>query len=247
MKRSQALVVIAAIVVLAGAAGIYGFATLFLHPAPSAVSLDPGSSQPSASIGAVPSGATSTLAAGPDGTWSVDASIGSFSDFSDSWVGYRVDETLAGNTANPAVGRTPDVTGTLTLDGTKITSVDITADLTTLESDDRRRDGQLRQQGIQTAQFPQAAFKLTAPIDLGSVPEDGATLKATATGELTLHGVTKPVQIPIQARLSGDVVTVVGSLEIQFADYSIDRPTSFAVLSVEDHGTIELQLHFRHK
>jgi polyisoprenoid-binding protein YceI len=247
VKRSQVLVVLAAIVVLAGAAGIYGFATLFLHPAPSAVTLDPGSSGPPASIGTLPSGATSTLAAGLDGTWSVDISIGSFSDFSDSWVGYRVDETLAGNKANTAVGRTPDVTGTLTLDGTKITSVDITADLTTLESDDRRRDGQLRQQGIQTAQFPQATFKLTKPTDLGSAPVDGATINATATGELTLHGVTKTVQLPIRARLSGDVVTVVGSLEIQFADYSIDRPTSFAVLSVEDHGTIELQLHFRHK
>jgi polyisoprenoid-binding protein YceI len=247
LKRSQMLVAIAAIVVLAGAAGIYGFATLFLHPAPSAVRLDPGSSQPAASIGVLASGATSTLPGGLDGTWSVDASIGSFSDFSSSWVGYRVDETLAGNRANTAVGRTPGVSGTLSLSGTKITSVEITADLTALRSDDQRRDGQLQRQGIQTAQFPEAAFKLTSPIDLGAVPSDGQAITATATGELTLHGVTRAVQVPIQARLSGDVVTVVGSLEIQFADYSIDRPTSFAVLSVEDHGTIELQLHFRHQ
>jgi polyisoprenoid-binding protein YceI len=247
LKRSQLLPAIAAIVVLAGAAGIYGFATLFLHPAPSAVALDPGASGPTGSVGTLPSGATSTLAGGLDGTWSVDTSIGSFSDFSDSWVGYRVDETLAGNKANTAVGRTPGVSGTLSLSGTKITSVEITADLTALQSDDQRRDGQLRRQGIQTSQFPQATFKLTSPVDLGAVPSDGQAITATATGELTLHGVTRTVQVPIQARLSGDVVTVVGSLEIQFADFSIDRPTSFAVLSVEDHGTIELQLHFRHE
>jgi hypothetical protein len=42
------------------------------------------------------------------------------------------------------------------------------------------------------------------------------------------------------------VVTVVGSIEIQFADYSVEQPTSFAVLSIEHHGTMELQLHFRH-
>jgi polyisoprenoid-binding protein YceI len=247
LKRSQVLAAIAAIAVLAGAAGIYGFATLFLHPAPSAVSLDPGSSQPAASIGTLPSGATSTLAGGLDGTWSVDTSIGSFSDFSDSWVGYRVDETLAGNKANTAVGRTPNVSGTLSLSGTKITSVAITADMTALRSDDQRRDGQLQRQGIQTGQFPEATFKLSSPIDLGAVPSDGQAITATATGDLTLHGETRSVQVPIQARLSGDVVTVVGSLEIQFADFSIDRPTSFAVLSVEDHGTIELQLHFRHQ
>lgn len=247
MKRSPLIVGIVAAVVIAGAAGVYGFVTLFLHPAPSAVSLDPGSSQPAASIGTLPSGADATLSGGLDGSWSIDTSIGSFSDFSDSWVGYRVDETLAGNRANTAVGRTPDVTGTLALSGTQITSVDITANLSTLQSDDDRRDGQLHRQALETDQFPQATFKLTTPIDLGTLPADGQTINVTATGELTLHGVTKTVQVPIEARLSGDVVTVVGSIEIRFADFSVEQPVSFAVLSIDDHGTMEFQLHFRHQ
>jgi hypothetical protein len=33
-----------------------------------------------------------------------------------------------------------------------------------------------------------------------------------------------------------------GSIEIVFADYQIDPPSSFAVLSVDDHGVMELQL-----
>ena len=247
MRRSPLLIGIVAAVVLLGAAGIYGFATLFLHPAPPAASLDPGSSQPAASIGTLPTGAAATLSGGLEGSWSIDTSIGSFSDFSDSWVGYRVDETLAGNRANTAVGRTPDVSGTLAMSGTGITSVEITANLQSLKSDDDRRDGQLRRQALETDQFPQATFKLTSPIELGSVPADGGTISATATGELTLHGVTKTVEVPIQAHLSGNVVTVVGSLAIQFADYSINPPVSFAILSVEDHGTMEFQLHFRHQ
>jgi len=248
MKRSPMVLGLAvAAVLIAGAAGIYGFATLFLHPAPSAVSLDPSASQPAASIGTLPTGAGSTLAAGLYGEWAVDTSVGSFADFSDSWVGYRVDETLAGNRANTAVGRTPDVTGTLTMSGTQITAVQVNADLTSLKSDDNRRDGQLQRQALETARFPQATFKLTSPIQLSAAPADGRTITATATGELTLHGVTKMVQVPIEARLSGDVATVVGSLEIQFADYSVEQPTSFAVLSIEDHGTMEFQVHFRHQ
>lgn len=247
MKRSPLVIGVVAAIVLAAAGGIYGFATLFLHPSPSAVALDPGSSQPVASIGTVPTGGTSTLATGVEGAWSIDASIGSFSDFSGSWVGYRVDETLAGNRANTAVGRTPEVTGTLTLAGTQISSVEVDANLQTLQSDDDRRDGQLRRQALETDRFPQASFKLTNPIELGSAPADGQTITASATGELTLHGVTKAIQVPIEARLSGDVVTVVGSIAIQFADYSVDQPTSFAILSVEDHGTMEFQLHFRHR
>jgi polyisoprenoid-binding protein YceI len=246
VRRSPIVLGVVAAVAIAAAAGICGFATLFLHPAPSAVSLDPGSSQPAASIATLPSGARSTLAAGLDGTWTVDTSIGSFSDFSDSWVGYRVDETLAGNKANTAVGRTPDVSGTLTLSGTKITAVEVTANLASLKSDDDRRDGQLRRQALETSQFPQGTFKLTTPVDLGSVPTDGQTINATATGELTLHGVTKTVQVPIEARLSGDVVTVVGSIEVKFSDFNIEQPVSFAVLSIEDHGTMEFQVHFRH-
>lgn len=248
MKRSPLVIGLAAVIVLAGAAGVYGLASLFLRAAPpAAVSLEPGSSQPAASIGSLPSGATSTLAAGLDGTWSIDSSIGSFSDFSSSWAGYRVDETLAGNRANTAVGRTPDVTGTLVLSGSQIATVEISANLQTLQSDDDRRDGQLRRQALETEQFPQATFKLTAPIDLGSAPADGQTIAATATGELTLHGVTKTVEVPIEARISGDVVTVAGRIEIQFADYEIDQPTSFVVLSIEDHGTMEFKLHFRHE
>ena len=245
MKRPQLLIAIGALVVVAGAAGLYGLATLFLHPAPAAVSLDPGSTQQAASVGPLPSGAAATLSSGVDGTWSVDTSIGSFSDFSASWVGYRVDETLAGNRANTAVGRTPDVAGSLVMAGTQITSVEVTANVQTLQSDDNRRDGQLHRQALQTDQFPEATFKLTTPIDLGSMPTDGQTISVTATGELTLHGVTRTVQVPIEARLSGAVVTVAGSIAIQFADYGIDTPSSFIVLSVEDHGTMEFQLHFR--
>jgi hypothetical protein len=35
---------------------------------------------------------------------------------------------------------------------------------------------------------------------------------------------------------------VVGSLDIKFSDYDVETPTSAAVLSVEDHGQLELQL-----
>jgi polyisoprenoid-binding protein YceI len=102
----------------------------------------------------------------------------------------------------------------------------------------------LRNQGIQISQFPNATFKLTSPIELGSVPADGTAVKATATGDLTLHGVTKSVQVAMQAKRSGNTIVVTGSLPITFADYSITKPNSFAVLSIEDTGTMEFQLFF---
>jgi hypothetical protein len=35
---------------------------------------------------------------------------------------------------------------------------------------------------------------------------------------------------------------VVGSIDIKFSDYSISKPNGASVLSIEDHGTMELQL-----
>ena len=136
------------------------------------------------------------------------------------------------------------MSGSLTIAGTKVTAVTVDADLTGLKSDDNRRDGQLSHQGLETSTYPTATFSLTSPIDLGSVPADGAEVSVTATGKLTLHGQTKDVQIPLKAKLSGNTIVVTGSLEITFADYGISKPNSFAVLSIADTGTLELQLFF---
>ena len=57
---------------------------------------------------------------------------------------------------------------------------------------------------------------------------------------------TKDVQIALKAKLSGSTIVVTGSLPIAFADYSIEKPNSFKVLSIDDHGTMELQLFFTH-
>ncbi len=256
MARSVVGVVVLALVI-AGAAGLW---YLFFRPAgPAPVSL--ASLPPVAAASADPSAAASagdpapasvdpggsagtSTADGIGGTWTVDTSVGSATDGTGTFVGYRVKEELATVGAQEAVGRTAGVTGSMTIDGTKITAVDITADLTQLQSDESNRDRQLQRQGIETATYPTATFKLTQPIEVASVPADGEIVDATATGDLTLHGVTKSVQIPLQARLDSGVITVAGSLPIQFADYNISSPQGMIVLSVEDHGTLELQVHF---
>jgi polyisoprenoid-binding protein YceI len=241
-RRSPAAIfaAIALLVVVAAGAGLW---YLFLREAgPPPVSLRP-TSPPSASI-------TSNIAGGPTVSIVPGGSVGALPTTwavvpsPDSFVGYRVKEQLASIGANTAVGRTSSVVGSLTLSGTSITAVELTADMTTLRSDSGQRDGRLATSGIETSRFPTATFSLTSPIALGGTPAAGATVNATASGALTLHGVTKAVQIPVEADIAADVATVKGSIDILFSDYGIERPTSFAVLSVEDHGTMEFQLAF---
>jgi polyisoprenoid-binding protein YceI len=231
---------------------------LFLRaPAPSAVALgaEPAATgtaiataEPTETADTATPDATATAdaaaPAGLDGTWTIDASVGSFEDFSGTFVGYRVQEELVGIGAATAVGRTPDVSGSLTLDGTSITEASFEANLTTLQSDSGMRDGQLGRQGLETDTYPTATFVLAEPIELGSVPAEGETIQATAVGDLTLHGVTQRVEIPVEARLAEGVVTVVGSLPIAFGDYGVTAPESMRVLSIDENGTMEFQLQF---
>ena len=130
------------------------------------------------------------------------------------------------------------------MEGTSITATEVTVDVSTLASDDDRRDNQLRMRGLETERFPTATFTLTQPIEIGRVPETGATVTASAVGDLTLHGVTKSVTVPIEARWTGSRIEVAASLAVNLSDYSIEAPTGFLVLSIADHGTVEFHLLF---
>ena len=119
----------ALIVVAAVAVGGYGIWYLFLQgPGPAAwVATPPWRRFPRSAVSRQPLREFLEAAAldGParrpgfDGTWKVDTSIGSFSDFTNSFVGYRVQEQLSGIGANTAVGRTPNVSGTITIAATR--------------------------------------------------------------------------------------------------------------------------------
>jgi len=171
------------------------------------------------------------------GAWKLVAGANSF-------VGYRVHENLAGIGSTEAVGRTNALDGTLSFDGKAITATQINADVTQLKSDKNQRDNALRTQALETTKFPSAAFVLTSPISIDTLPADGQTVSQTIAGKLTLHGVTRNVSLSVEGVMANDQLVVVGSTEIAFADYSMTPPKAAAVLAVDDHGTMELQLVF---
>ena len=169
---------------------------------------------------------------------------GADSDISGTWtagsgsqVGYRVDEILFGQDAE-AVGRTDDVTGTLEIEGTTVTAVAMEADMTTVASDQERRDDQFKGRIMDVERYPTATFALTEPIELGSLPPVGEVVEHEATGDLTLHGTTKPVTFVLRAKRSASTIEVNGSIPVVFADYGIPNP-SFGPVSTDDHGELE--------
>jgi polyisoprenoid-binding protein YceI len=164
----------------------------------------------------------------------------------DSFVGYRVTEQFAAALVeSEATGRTSDVTGSFTIQGTVADDVDVTANLLTLKSDKEMRDNRIKTLGLESERFPESRFVLTEPIDFEAVPEPGETVRAGAVGDFTLHGVTKRVTIPVEARWDGRDIQVVGHIPIVFADYDMDPPNIGGFVTVRDRGEMEFQVFFR--
>jgi polyisoprenoid-binding protein YceI len=211
-------------------AGPYVYIHFVEGKAPAPLTLTTPSATPAASA----SPATVQTTATGVGTWNVATG---------SLVGYRVKEVLFGQ-SNVAVGRTGEVTGSITVDGPKVTAGSFSVDMITVTSDESRRDGQFNGRIMQTGTYPKATFKLTQPIDLGSIPANGVQKTFQATGELTLHGVTKTVAFKVTAQHTDSTIQVVGSIPITFADWNIGNPSFGGVVTTEDNGVLEFALNF---
>jgi polyisoprenoid-binding protein YceI len=239
VTRRRAIIAAIFVMILVGIAGAAGLIYFFGSKAPGAASIGDAAN---VAASADPN-ATRAPVGSTDGTWTVDTSIGSYSDYSSAWAGFRVEEVLSNIGNNTAIGRTPDVSGQLMLSGSTLTATSISADLTSITSDQPRRDPAI-QRTLQTSTYPTATFELTQPVSLPQAPAEGVTYNVSAVGNMTVHGVTKQVTVTLQAQLKNGIIVVVGSTPFSFADYNMTAPAAPVVLSVSDSGTIEFQLFF---
>lgn len=178
-------------------------------------------------------------------TWVVDADMAPFSleASTGTFVGFRIGEELARVGSTEAVGRTPQVEGTLVFADGCVRTADISADVTAIVSDQPRRDRAI-QAALDTTNHPTADFALEEPTEVGAL-DDGEITEVDVDGTLTVNGTPNRVTVPLQAVRHGEVVVVTGSLEVVFDDYGIELPTAPIVISVEDHGEVEIQLYLR--
>ena len=79
----------------------------------------------------------------------------------------------------------------------------------------------------------------------GSDAESGQAVDVQATGDLTIHGVTRTVTIPLQARLSGSRIEVAGSITFPFSDFGMTPPSIGGFVSVQPNATMEFDIFFQ--
>lgn len=167
----------------------------------------------------------------------LDSLAGDWSVADGSQAGYRVDEVLNGQDVT-VVGRTTDVTGSVTITGSELTAADVTVSMTSVTTDSSSRDGQFLDI-LSTSEHPTATFVLTAPVDISGIA--GGVVTVDAAGDLTIAGVTQPVTVALSAQTTADGVEVSGSVPVTFSDYDVDAP-NLGFVKVEDAGTVEMLL-----
>ena len=242
MPRSRLLVIVAIAAIAVGVGGFIVYDQVLRGDSAAALTLPTASTSPATSTAP---GASTVPAASFDGsvagTWNVAT---------DSVAGYRVREQLASLPAeSDAVGRTSAVSGSITLETsgstTTLTAGQITVDTTSIASDKSQRDGRLRTEGLQTDTYPTATFKLTKAVVVPAGALAGTASDITLTGDLTLHGVTKSVDIPAKAQLVNGTIQVAGSISFPLSDYSIVAPNLGGIIvSIADNGTLEFLVDF---
>jgi polyisoprenoid-binding protein YceI len=172
------------------------------------------------------------------GTWAVgDGSI----------AGYRVREKLAALPApSDAVGRTGAITGQFVLaeegGSYRVDKAEFTVEVAQLQSDEDRRDNRIRNTGLETDKYPQATYALTSLVSIPADAVDGKAVTVQSEGDLTLHGATKKVSIPLQVQRNGAQIKIVGNYEFGWADFGMTAPSVGSFVTVTGNPKLEFSL-----
>ena len=159
---------------------------------------------------------------------------------------YRVREQLMHHDLpNDAIGKTTAITGGIAVSpsGAVDTAASkITIDVTSLKSDQERRDGYVQHRTLETAQYPTVTFVPTSMTG-AKLPLGAAEQSFNVGGALTVHGVTRPTVWHVTAKSSGNDVTGSGWTQFTFADVQLAQPHVPILLSVADTIKLEYDFH----
>ena len=195
---------------------------------------------PTPTVAATQAAATTAPTATAAATNAVSAGASIWTIGSASKAVVRVREQLVGvSLPNDAVLTATGGAGAFTLkaDGTFSSDSKISFNLTTLSSDSRDRDNFIKNDTLQTRQFPKAELVPTQTSDLALPLPSSGTFTFKLTGNLTIRGKTREVTFDVVAKRNGADLVATATLAptVKFGDFGMTPPTSsFRVISIVD-------------
>ena len=165
------------------------------------------------------------------GTWAIDPTH--------STIGFTVRHLMVSKVR----GRFQDFSGSITVDESGVTAISADIDVASITTDNAQRDGHLKTADFfEVEKFPTATFRSTSVAPQG----DGYVL----TGDFTLHGVTKQVELTVEyngvnaGMGNGPVAGFEATTTINRRDFgiSIDMPLEGGGAVVGDKITLDLDI-----
>ncbi len=194
----------------------------------------PAASTPAASAATAPSGSAATKAPSGATTYAIAG------DKSEAKI--TVNEKLAQLPApSDAVLTTNAIQGQLFLgaDTKPVEGAKILVDLRTLKSDKTQRDNFIRMNTLQSDQFPLAEYVITGVDGWTGPLKEGQMSSFKILGNMTIHGVTKPVIFDTNAMMQGGTVIGTAKTSFKFQDFGMTAP-NLSIVKADD--TIKLDL-----
>jgi len=165
-------------------------------------------------------------------------------DASTSQASYHAHEQLVGKTLpSEGVGTSPGVSGSVVLGADGLIAADqstITVDLTQLKSDESRRDNWIKNDTLQTSRFPTATFVANQVQGLPTPLPTSGEATFQLLGDLTVHGVTKPVTWQVTAQFADTTISGSATTSVKITDFGMTPPKVGPVLNIEDALNLEL-------
>ncbi len=149
---------------------------------------------------------------------------------------------------NDAIGSTHSVQGSFkikTANTPLVASMNITVDLSALQSDAQRRDDFIKQNSLQTDVYPNASFVSVSTQGLPSSYTGGQTVHFQLTGNLTMHGKTNKEVFDVQGKVAGNTITGTATSTIYMTDFGI-QPPNLANIAIAQNKVV-VTLNFTSK
>jgi polyisoprenoid-binding protein YceI len=98
-------------------------------------------------------------------------------------------------------------------------------------------------EALKAEKFPEITFKL---VSIDKLTSQGGTFSGTASGDISLAGVTKRISISFSGSNANNKITLKGSKTVSLKDYNIKPPTAMlGTLKTGDQVTISFNLLFQ--
>lgn len=167
----------------------------------------------------------------------IDPSRSSFS--------YEIGEKIAGRASGTARGSSNGIAGDIALNSAdpKASRVGkIVVNLEQLHSDNRLRDARIRQDFLESHEYPLASFELTELIGAPESVEEGTAYRFKMVGTATVKETTAPLTWDVQVTSQHDRLTITATTEVKLSTFDVGPISIAGLVSTADDVKLTLNL-----